>query len=106
MVTIAIHHSRLIDGTGAMLEPATVLIRGPKVLAVGPSRELSIPKGCTRIDGRGLTVLPGLIDCHVHLCLGGEPDVVATVETDSSSYTLLKSARHARMTLEGGVTTV
>jgi imidazolonepropionase-like amidohydrolase len=106
MSTIAIHRTRLIDGTGATMEPATVIIRGPKVLAIGPTKDVSIPKGSTRIDGRGLTVLPGLMDCHVHLCLGGEPDVVATVETNIPSYTLLKSARHARLTLEGGVTTV
>jgi len=105
-VAIAIHHTRLIDGTGAILDQATVLVHGPKILAIGPSRDIAFPKGCKRIDGRGLTIIPGLIDCHVHLCLGSEPDVVGTVETESPSYTLLKSARHARMTLEGGVTTV
>ena len=105
-MTIAIHRTRLVDGTGALLEQATVLIRGGKILAAGESKDVSIPKGSTRVDGRGLTVIPGLIDCHVHLCLGGEPDVVATVETESPSYTLLKSARHARLTLEAGVTTV
>lgn len=105
-MTIAIHRTRLVDGTGALLEQATVLIRGGKILAAGASKDVSIPKGSTRVDGRGLTVIPGLIDCHVHLCLGGEPDVVATVETESPSYTLLKSARHARLTLEAGVTTV
>ena len=105
-MAIAIHHTRLIDGTGAILDQATVLVHGPKILAIGPSRDIAFPKGCKRIDGRGLTIIPGLIDCHVHLCLGSEPDVVGTVETESPSYTLLKSARHARMTLEGGVTTV
>lgn len=105
-MTIAIHHTRLIDGTGAVLDHATVVIRGAKIVAVGASKDIAIPKGSTRIDGRGLTVIPGLIDCHVHLCLGGEPDVVATVESESPSYTLLKSARHAKMTLEAGFTTV
>ena len=105
-MAIAIHHTRLIDGTGAILDEATVLVQGPQILAIGPSKDITVPKGCTRIDGRGLTIIPGLIDCHVHLCLGSEPDVVGTVETESPSYTLLKSARHARMTLEGGVTTV
>lgn len=105
-MTIAIHHTRLIDGTGAALDQATVLIRGTTVLAAGPSRDISIPKGATRVNGRGLTVLPGLIDCHVHLCLGAEADVVATIEMESSSYTLLKAARHAKLTLEAGFTTV
>lgn len=105
-MTIAIHHTRLIDGSGAAFDQATVLIRGAKIVAAGPSRDIAIPKGSTRIDGRGLTIIPGLIDCHVHLCLGGEPDVVATVESESPSYTLLKSARHAKMTIEAGFTTV
>ena len=105
-MTIAIHQARLVDGTGAWYDRATVVIRGAKIVAAGPSREVSIPAGSTRIDGRGLTIIPGLIDCHVHLCLGAEPDVVATVEQESPSYTLLKAARHAKLSLEAGFTTV
>ena len=105
-MTIAIHHTRLIDGTGTVLNQATVIVRGSQIVATGPSRTITIPKGATRIDGRGLTVLPGLIDCHVHLCLGSEPDVVAAVESEQSSYTLLKSSKHARATIEAGFTTV
>jgi imidazolonepropionase-like amidohydrolase len=105
-MTIAIHQARIVDGTGAVLERATILIRGSKVAAIGPSRDVTIPKGARRIDGRGLTIIPGLIDCHVHLCLGGEPDVVAAVETETSAYTLLKSAHHAQQTIEAGFTTV
>jgi imidazolonepropionase-like amidohydrolase len=59
-----------------------------------------------RIDGRGLTVLPGLIDCHVHLCLGAEPDVVKAIEDETPAETLLKAARSAGETLKAGVTTV
>jgi imidazolonepropionase-like amidohydrolase len=105
-VTIAIHHARLIDGTGAVLERATVVVRGSKIVATGPSRTVTIPKGATRIDGRGHTVMPGLIDCHVHLCLGAEPDVVAAVESEQPFSTLLKSSKHARATVEAGFTTV
>jgi imidazolonepropionase-like amidohydrolase len=105
-VTIAIHHTRLIDGTGTVLDRATVVVRGSQIVAAGPSRTVTIPKGATRIDGRGLTVIPGLIDCHVHLCLGGEPDVVAAVESEQPFYTLLKSSKHAHATVEAGFTTV
>ena len=105
-MTIAIHHVRLIDGTGDLHDNATLLVRGTKISAVGPSNEVRIPKGAVRIDGRGLSIIPGLIDCHVHLCLGGEPDVVATLESEQPSYTLLKSARHAKATIDAGFTTV
>jgi imidazolonepropionase-like amidohydrolase len=105
-VTIAIHHARVIDGTGQAIEPATVVVRNNTIAGVGLSRTVSIPRGATLINGRGLTVLPGLIDCHVHLCLGAEPDVVKAIEEETPTETLLKAARLARQTLEAGVTTV
>lgn len=105
-MTIAIHQVCLINGTGDLHDNATVLVRGTKILAAGPSNEVRIPKGAVRIDGRGLSMIPGLIDCHVHLCLGGEPDVVGTLESEQPSYTLLKSATHAKATVEAGFTTV
>lgn len=105
-MAVAIHHVRLIDGTGQTIEPATVIVREHRIAAAGPSRTVSIPQGATRIDGRGLTLLPGLIDCHVHLCLGAEPDVVKALEEETPAETLLKAARSARHTLEAGVTTV
>ena len=105
-MTIAIHHARLIDGTGAVHDRATLIVHGTKILAAGPSKEVRIPKGAVRIDGRGLSIIPGLIDCHVHLCLGGEPDVVGTLESEQPSYTLLKSASHAKATIDAGFTTV
>lgn len=105
-MTIAIHHVRLIDGTGAVRDHMTLLVRRTKIVAVGPSNEVTIPNGATRINGRGLTVIPGLIDCHVHLCLGGEADVVQALESEQPAYTLLKSANHAKATIEAGFTTV
>lgn len=105
-MTIAIHHVRLIDGTRALHDNATLLVRGTKILAVGPTNEVRIPQQAVRIDGRGLSIIPGLIDCHVHLCLGGEPDVIGTLESEQPSYTLLKSATHAQVTIDAGFTTV
>lgn len=105
-MAIAIHNTRLIDGNGRVIERATVIIRGGKIYAAGPSRQVAIPRGATRIAGGGLTVLPGLIDCHVHLCLGAEPDVVKAVEQETPTVTLLKASQMARQTLEAGVTTV
>lgn len=105
-MAIAIHNTRLIDGNGQAIERATVIVREAKIHAAGPSRAVSIPRGAFRIDGHGLTLLPGLIDCHVHLCLGAEPDVVQAIEQETPTETLLKSSQMARQTLEAGVTTV
>ena len=106
MKSVIIRSARVIDGTGRTIEQATVVIRGNRIVAVGPDRDISLPGRATKIDGRGLTVLPGLIDCHVHLCLGAEPDVVDAITKETPSLTLLKSSRAAQQTLEAGFTTV
>jgi len=106
MKSFAIRSARVIDGTGRTIERATVFIREATIAAVGSDRELSLPRGATKIDGRGLTLLPGLIDCHVHLCLGAEPDVVDAITRETPTLTLLKSSQAARLTLEAGFTTV
>ena len=106
MKSFAIRSVRVIDGTGRTIERATVIIRGKTIAAVGPDRELAIPRGATKIDGRGLTLLPGLIDCHVHFCLGAEPDVVEAIAKETPTLTLLKSSQAARQTVEAGFTTV
>jgi imidazolonepropionase-like amidohydrolase len=104
--SIAIRSVRVIDGTGRAIERATVVVRGATIAAIGPDRDVSLPREITKIDGRGLTLLPGLIDCHVHLCLGAEPDVVDTITNETPALTLLKSSQAARQTLQAGFTTV
>ena len=106
MKSVTIRSVRVIDGTGQTTERATVIIRGSTIAAIGSDRDLSPPRGTSKIDGRGLTLLPGLIDCHVHLCLGAEPDVVDAITKETSALILLKSSRAARQTLESGFTTV
>lgn len=105
-MVLAIQHARIIDGYGQFVERGTVIIRNRHIHSVGPSKTLSVPRGATRIDGRALTVLPGLIDCHVHLSLGGEADVVKAIEQETPTETLIKSSQLARQTIEAGVTTV
>jgi imidazolonepropionase-like amidohydrolase len=61
--------------------------------------------GAERLDLRGATLLPGLIDCHVHLSDAGLPDATAQ-DRDPPSLRVLRMAEHARRTLAAGVTTV
>jgi imidazolonepropionase len=52
---------------------AYVLCRDGRIAAVGPMRELARDLGeIEELDGRGLTAVPGLVDCHTHLCFGGD----------------------------------
>jgi imidazolonepropionase-like amidohydrolase len=51
----------------ARLADQTVLVSGDRILAVGPRAQVPIPAGARRIDARGMTLMPGLVDMHVHL---------------------------------------
>lgn len=104
--SLALTHARLIDGRGGLIEGATVIIRQGRIAAVGADRRVTVPRGAARINARGLTVLPGLIDCHVHVCLGADPDVDRTLREESPGRTLLKAAAFAQRTLAAGFTTV
>lgn len=105
-MTLAIHDATLFDGARGTRRHTTLVIEGGRIAAVDGARKARIPRGAARIDGRGLTVIPGLIDCHVHLGLGADADVVQTVQQEPPSFTLLKAVRFARATIEAGFTTV
>ena len=51
----------------------TVLVRGGRILSVGPPDEGSIPAGATRIDGSGKFLIPGLADMHAHVGFDYQP---------------------------------
>lgn len=108
----AIHGALLIDGNGGPpLCNSVVLIDGTHITAVGPSSLQRIPKEYTVIDAQGKTLLPGLIDAHVHLYMG-EHDVCIPGAglplglADHPCMRVLKSLEYATHTLMAGFTTV
>jgi len=94
----------LIDGTGAApVSGRAVVVRDGRIHAVVAERDA--PSGQTvRLDG--LTLLPGLINCHVHLCFGGEADPGTAMVKEAFAATVIKATMRARQTVEAGVTTV
>jgi len=65
---IVLEGGRLIDGTGtAPIEDAVVVVRGDRIWAVGRRGEIPVPPGATVIQTDGRTILPGLVDMHLHL---------------------------------------
>lgn len=63
----AIVNVRLIDGLGGPpLEKAVVLIKGNRIWEAGTEEQVAIPEGAAITDGSGMSLLPGLIDSHLH----------------------------------------
>lgn len=91
MTLSAITGGSLWDGTGSPAQPgATVLVEGDRVLAAGPS--VVVPAGATRIDATGKTIIPGLIDMHVHVMLCGEDSLFGFLGTGITTVRDLGSA--------------
>ncbi len=101
--------ARLIDGNGgAVAEQAAILLRDDVIVQVGTREAVHAPEGApaTEIDYGDATILPGLVDCHVHVNGIGDgragddlaklPDEVLTVQ----------SAQNVRKHLFSGVTTL
>ncbi len=67
MSQLVIDNVRVIDGTGAApITDARIVVSDDRIVAVGPAAQTPAPAGAERIDGHGGTVVPGLIDVHVH----------------------------------------
>jgi imidazolonepropionase-like amidohydrolase len=79
----------LIDGTGAApVSGRAVVVQDGRIQAVVGEREA--PSGRT-LRLNGLTLLPGLINCHVHLCFGGDADPGATMTRESYATTVINA---------------
>ncbi|MEJ5375816.1 MAG: amidohydrolase family protein [bacterium] len=96
---------RVLVGNGCVMERASVLIEGERIVRVWQG-EGPLPDGVPRVKIQGCTLLPGLIDAHVHLCLDGSPDPMEVLERTPDALLALRIARHARQTLLGGVTSI
>ncbi len=98
---VAIRAGRLLDvRTGQVTNDAVLLVEGDRIAAVGGSA----PPGVPLIDLSGLTVLPGLLDCHAHV-LGNPKDQTPTRDLRSSSAQMtLWGVRNLQVWLDHGFT--
>jgi imidazolonepropionase-like amidohydrolase len=102
---ILLRNARLFDGTGAPVRAGMdILVEGGQVRAVGSGA--ASRAGAEVIDVGGRMVLPGLIDCHVHLAFNGDPDEVARIPTMATPVLAWQASENARRTLEAGFTAV
>jgi imidazolonepropionase-like amidohydrolase len=104
VATLAITGGTLIDGSGRdPVANATVLIEGERILAAGPAASIAIPNGAQVIDAAGHTVLPGIIDCHVHGTYRARD--MRQHLLNAPTYNVLRSTSVLKETIACGVTT-
>jgi imidazolonepropionase-like amidohydrolase len=96
---------RLIDGTGAAVQHDRALyIEDGKITGIGPAGDT--PSDAKVVDLSGLCVLPGLIDCHVHLVFSHSDNALRDVLAEDDQQLLLRGVASARQALRTGITTV
>lgn len=106
-ITLAIVGGRLIDGYGGPpLEDSVILIAGNKIAAIGQAPQVRVPDGVRVINSEGRTVLPGLIDLHVHFELLGHNDYGYWFPAYRDRMRAEVMPLAAKIMLEAGVTAV
>ena len=103
--TLAIVGGLLIDGhEGPPLPGGIVLVDGNRIVAAGSRDALDVPEGAEVIDATGMTIMPGLIDVHVHLDILGHSDYQHWHGTHRPDYAEMMAVS-ARQLLMSGITT-
>ncbi len=102
-LTITIRGARVIDGRGAVVPNATVVVRGSKIVRIDRSSTAA-----PTYDLRGLTILPGLIDGHVHITgyVNSRGRAHTFRDGDTPAQSAYATAGNAWSTLMAGFTTV
>lgn len=100
--------SWLVDGTGAAGGPGGVLVRGGRIAEVlrGEAALRRTPPGARVVDLEGRTLLPGLIDAHVHLCLPGDGTPFPQTVAEPRGVIAAIALRNAGVALRAGITTL
>ena len=95
----------IFNGEDEILDSQSVLVESGKIAKVAPAGEFDGFAGDT-IDTSGGTLMPGLFDCHVHLCLGAEGDPGTAADKLLPGQITMKALERAQATLAGGVTAI
>jgi imidazolonepropionase-like amidohydrolase len=103
--TLALVGGQVLDGyEGPPIRDGVILIAGERILAVGPRSRVTVPAGTPTLDTRGMSVLPGLADMHVHLMIVGHGDYRHWDTTYRSRFRDEIMPAAAKQLLRSGVT--
>jgi imidazolonepropionase-like amidohydrolase len=112
---LAVVGARLIDGVGPAPLSASVVLIGAdgRIVAVGPSQTVAVPDHVPTIQAAGMTMLPGLIDGHVHLTWDkslysaySSRDFATRLRMRDPDRQLVRAGHYAQLALAAGVTTL
>ena len=95
----------VFDGHGELLEQTAVLVEGDTITQVAPASLFDGFSG-TIVDTTGATLMPGLIDCHVHLCYPGTADPSAAIAALPPGAVTLAVLENAQLSLRRGITSL
>jgi imidazolonepropionase-like amidohydrolase len=108
---VAIRHAHVVVGNGETLDDGVVVINGDRIESVGAHEDADRSYDL-EVDIEGRSLLPGFIDCHIHMVGGdkalgfdGEPPIIRT-DQHAITKALLEGVAAARTTLRSGFTTV
>jgi imidazolonepropionase-like amidohydrolase len=95
------------DGTGAAPVPGqAVVVEGRRIAWIGPQDSAPSFAAHRIRDGRGGTVMPGMINCHVHVANDGDGDLFAQVQNDTMPISTIRGVKNLAIALQSGVTSV
>jgi imidazolonepropionase-like amidohydrolase len=103
--SIVVRAGRLFVGTEKLATNQVILIKGDRIVKVGPAEQVQAPPDDEVIDLSHATVLPGLIDAHTHV-FGNGPDFDNQILRDSYQYRTLTALANAQKDLMVGFTTL
>jgi len=102
---IAVRAGHLFDGAEKLAANQVILIKGDRIVKVGPAEKVQVPADAEVVDLTHATVLPGLIDAHTHV-FGNGPDFDNQILRDSYQYRTLTALANAQKDLMVGFTTL
>lgn len=105
-MALILRDARVWDGKSADLHDLDLVCRDGVVAEALPAGTARPAVDDVALDLAGATVVPGLVDAHVHLVWSGGTDPVGLVDREGEQLTLLRAAGHAQDQLRAGVTTV
>src|SRR5438128_762186 len=64
---LAFEGGRLLIGDGRVIENGTIIVTNGRITAIGPAAQVQRPRNATRIDATGKTIMPALVEAHMHM---------------------------------------